>query len=127
VGRSPVPPFRLANELTAGEICYEWQTWSQYLGVHSTLGESLLQALVYIALAVAFAGAASVLVRSYAPHAYHTGIPEVVSILGGFVLDSFLSPWTLLIKAVGIALAVASGLSLGKEVRAPARVRRGLV
>jgi chloride channel 3/4/5 len=37
-------------------------------------------------------------------------------ILGGYVLDAFLSPWTLLIKALGLALAVASGLSLGKEV-----------
>jgi len=32
------------------------------------------------------------------------------------VFDSFLSPWTLLIKALGLALSVASGLSLGKEV-----------
>jgi len=32
------------------------------------------------------------------------------------VLDRFLTPWTLLIKALGLALAVASGLSLGKEV-----------
>lgn len=30
-------------------------------------------------------------------------------------MDAFLSPWTLLIKALGLALAVASGLSLGKE------------
>lgn len=36
-------------------------------------------------------------------------------ILGGYVLDAFLTPWTLLIKALGLALAVASGLSLGKE------------
>lgn len=40
----------------------------------------------------------------------------LMQILGGYVLDDFLSPWTLLIKAVGLALAVASGLSLGKEV-----------
>jgi hypothetical protein len=39
-------------------------------------------------------------------------------ILGGYVFDAFLSPWTLLIKALGLALAVASGLSLGKEVHA---------
>ena len=39
-------------------------------------------------------------------------------ILGGYVFDAFLTPWTLLIKALGLALAVASGLSLGKEVRA---------
>jgi len=38
-------------------------------------------------------------------------------ILGGYVFDAFLTPWTLLIKALGLALAVASGLSLGKEVR----------
>jgi chloride channel 3/4/5 len=36
-------------------------------------------------------------------------------ILGGYVFDAFLSPMTLLIKALGLALAVASGLSLGKE------------
>lgn len=42
----------------------------------------------------------------------------ILKILNGYVLDLFLSPWTLLVKAVGLALAVASGLSLGKEVRA---------
>ena len=39
-----------------------------------------------------------------------------LQILGGYVLDAFLTPWTLLIKSLGLALAVASGLSLGKEV-----------
>lgn len=39
-----------------------------------------------------------------------------LQILSGYVLDEFLSAWTLLIKALGLALAVASGLSLGKEV-----------
>jgi hypothetical protein len=38
-------------------------------------------------------------------------------ILGGYVLDAFLNAWTLLIKSLGLALAVSSGLSLGKEVR----------
>jgi len=37
-------------------------------------------------------------------------------ILGGYVFDAFLSSWTLLIKALGLALSVSSGLSLGKEV-----------
>lgn len=31
------------------------------------------------------------------------------------MFDAFLTPWTLLIKALGLALSVASGLSLGKE------------
>jgi chloride channel 3/4/5 len=30
-------------------------------------------------------------------------------------MSGFLSPWTLLIKSLGLPLAVASGLSLGKE------------
>jgi hypothetical protein len=37
-------------------------------------------------------------------------------ILGGYVFDAFLGSWTLLIKALGLALSVSSGLSLGKEV-----------
>ena len=37
-------------------------------------------------------------------------------IIGGYVFDSFLSTWTLVIKALGLALSVSSGLSLGKEV-----------
>ncbi|KDQ61345.1 hypothetical protein JAAARDRAFT_149999 [Jaapia argillacea MUCL 33604] len=101
--------------LDPGEICTEWRTWSQWLNVQSILGQSLLQSFVYMALAVAFASSAAVLVQTYAPYAFHTGIPEIKAILGGYVFDSFLSGWTLLIKGLGLALAVASGLSLGKE------------
>ncbi|TFK51880.1 hypothetical protein OE88DRAFT_1658562 [Heliocybe sulcata] len=101
--------------LDPGEICTEWRTWSEWFRIHSILGQSLLQSLVYMALAVAFAGSAAILVQSYAPYAFHTGIPEIKAILGGYVLDAFLSPWTLLIKGIGLALSVASGLSLGKE------------
>lgn len=101
--------------LDSGEICTSWQTWSEYLNVTSILGQSLLQSLIYIALAVVFSGSAAILVKSYAPYAFHTGIPEIKAILGGYVLDAFLSAWTLLIKSLGLALAVSSGLSLGKE------------
>ncbi|KAJ7460664.1 Cl-channel protein [Mycena latifolia] len=98
-----------------GEACTEWRTWAEFLGVRFILAQSLLHSFVYVSLAVAFAGSAAVLVKSYAPYAFHTGIPEIKAILGGYVLTSFLTPWTLLIKALGLALAVASGLSLGKE------------
>lgn len=64
---------------------------------------------------VAFAVSASFLVQVYAPFAFHTGIPEIKTILGGYIIDDFLSGWTLLIKSLGLPLAVASGLSLGKE------------
>ncbi|KAF5355341.1 hypothetical protein D9758_006073 [Tetrapyrgos nigripes] len=101
--------------LDPGEVCTEWQTWSEYLNIRFIFVESLLQSFIYIILALAFAGSSAVLVTTYAPYAFHTGIPEIKAILGGYVLDAFLTPWTLLIKALGLALAVASGLSLGKE------------
>ncbi|KIM44556.1 hypothetical protein M413DRAFT_66882 [Hebeloma cylindrosporum] len=101
--------------LDAGEICQEWQSWGDYFNVHSILGHSLLQAAIYVVLSIAFAGSAALLVVTYAPHAFHTGIPEIKAILGGYVFDAFLTPWTLLVKALVLALAVASGLSLGKE------------
>ncbi|PVG03313.1 Cl-channel protein [Serendipita vermifera] len=101
--------------LDAGEICQEWQTWSEYLHIHSIILEGSLQWLAYLSLGVAFAGSAAVLVKSYAPYAFHTGIPEIKAILGGYVFDEFLSPWTFVIKSLGLALSVASGLSLGKE------------
>lgn len=101
--------------LDAGEFCVEWQTWSQYFHIKSMFASSFLQAFVYISLAVIFGGTSAFLVENYAPYAFHTGIPEIKAILSGYVFDAFLSPWTLLIKALGLALAVASGLSLGKE------------
>ncbi|KAG8709838.1 hypothetical protein FRC08_017980 [Ceratobasidium sp. 394] len=85
--------------LDAGEVCNEWNTWSQYFGIRSIALTSLIQAFTYVLLAIAYSGSAAVLVQSYAPYAFHTGIPEIKAA----------------IKGVGLALAVASGLSLGKE------------
>jgi chloride channel 3/4/5 len=44
-----------------------------------------------------------------------SGISEVKCILSGFVIHGYLGFWTLFTKSVGLALSVASGLSLGKE------------
>ncbi|KAH9944710.1 chloride channel [Amylocystis lapponica] len=48
-------------------------------------------------------------------YAAGSGIPEVKTILSGFVIHGYLGGRTLFTKAVGLALSVASGLSLGKE------------
>ncbi|GAA5864466.1 hypothetical protein JCM3774_005137 [Rhodotorula dairenensis] len=48
-------------------------------------------------------------------YAAGSGIPEIKMILSGFVIRGYLGSWTLGVKAVGLALSVASGLSLGKE------------
>ncbi|KAM0793320.1 hypothetical protein ACM66B_000778 [Microbotryomycetes sp. NB124-2] len=44
-----------------------------------------------------------------------SGIPEIKTILSGFVIRGYLGAYTLVTKAIGLTLSVASGLSLGKE------------
>ncbi|KAI8928769.1 chloride channel [Entophlyctis helioformis] len=96
----------------ARDQCEDWVTWSSFSGVFWPWG---FEYLTYIATAVAFAVASAVLVETYAPYAAGSGIPEVKTILGGFIIRKFLGVWTLLIKCIGLVLAVASGLALGKE------------
>jgi len=49
-----------------------------------------------------FAGVAAYLVDVYSPYAAGSGIPEVKTILGGFVIRKFLGWWTLIIKSIGV-------------------------
>lgn len=51
---------------------------------------------------MAFAVCASVLVRDYATYAKHSGIPEIKTVLGGFVIQRFMGTWTLIIKSLGL-------------------------
>lgn len=44
-----------------------------------------------------------------------SGIPEIKTILGGFVIPDFLSLKVLVVKAVGAVFAVSTGMCLGKE------------
>lgn len=47
--------------------------------------------------------------------AYGSGVPEVKTILSGFVIRKFLGSYTLFTKSVALVFAIASGMSLGKE------------
>jgi hypothetical protein len=49
-----------------------------------------------------FAAAASLLVREFSPYAKHSGIPEIKTVLGGFVIRHFLGGWTLATKTIGL-------------------------
>lgn len=51
----------------------------------------------------------------FAPYACGSGIPEIKTILSGFIIRSYLGKWTLLVKSVGLMLSVSAGLCLGKE------------
>jgi len=66
-------------------------------------------------VAALFAFTAARLVKSFAPYAAGSGISEIKCIIAGFVMKGFLSGQTLLIKSIGLPLAIASGLSVGKE------------
>lgn len=37
---------------SAGEVCSEWETWSEYFGIRSIAATSLIQAFTYVLLAV---------------------------------------------------------------------------
>ncbi|KAF2645408.1 hypothetical protein P280DRAFT_389017 [Massarina eburnea CBS 473.64] len=86
--------------------CPEWKRWSGFWPVDYTL---------YILFGAFFSLTAAALVKLYAPYAAGSGISEMKCIIAGFVMKGFLGAWTLVIKSIGLPLAIASGLSVGKE------------
>ncbi|RKF73690.1 H exchange transporter 3 [Golovinomyces cichoracearum] len=95
--------------------CRDWIPWSTALAVGPVKRSWFLSYFFFTVFSVFFATVASFLVQEYAAHAKHSGIPEIKTILGGFVIRRFLSLWTLIVKSLGLCLAVASGMWLGKE------------
>ncbi|KAF7595656.1 glycerol ethanol, ferric requiring protein [Aspergillus hancockii] len=86
--------------------CPEWKAWTSFW---------LMNYILYIFFAALFAFIAASLVKSFAPYAAGSGISEIKCIIAGFVMKGFLGAWTLLIKSIALPLAIASGLSVGKE------------
>lgn len=87
------------------DACPEWRVWSSFWPA-SYLG--------FIAIGAFFAFLSARLVQM-APYAAGSGISEIKCILAGFVMSGFLGFWTLIIKSIGLPLAIASGLTVGKE------------
>ncbi|KAI1718411.1 voltage gated chloride channel domain-containing protein [Ditylenchus destructor] len=97
--------------------CSSWTTWPE-MAFHYYDRDFLYSSFdffFYVTWSVLMAGLAVTLVRTFAPYACGSGIPEIKCILSGFVIRGYLGKWTFLIKSVGLILASASGLSLGKE------------
>lgn len=95
--------------------CQDWTSWGTALHVRTSAGQYIVGYIFYLLCSVLFAACASILVKNFATYARHSGIPEIKTVLGGFVIRRFMGGWTLLIKSLGLCLAVASGLWLGKE------------
>ncbi|KAJ5199692.1 Cystathionine beta-synthase core [Penicillium cf. griseofulvum] len=86
--------------------CPEWKHWTSFW---------LINYVFYFFGALLLSSIAAVLVKSFAPYAAGSGISEIKCIIAGFVMKGFLGAWTLLIKSIALPLAIASGLSVGKE------------
>ncbi|GKT47286.1 putative choline-phosphate cytidylyltransferase [Colletotrichum spaethianum] len=86
--------------------CDEWHRWTGFAPANY---------VIYILFGTIFAFTSATLVKSFAPYAAGSGISEIKCIIAGFVMKGFLGFWTLLIKSVCLPLAIASGLSVGKE------------
>ncbi|TNN47064.1 H(+)/Cl(-) exchange transporter 4 [Liparis tanakae] len=134
-----------SNETTFADRdkCPQWQTWAELMTGHAEVssapggvqrapidlrpekqravsvfqggGAYVLNYFLYVLWALLFSFLAVSLVRVFAPYACGSGIPEIKTILSGFIIRGYLGKWTLLIKTVTLVLAVSSGLSLGKE------------
>lgn len=88
------------------EGCDEWKRWTSL---------TIANYFIYAIFAVLLAFVSAYLVKSYAPYAAGSGISEIKCIIAGFIMKGFLGFWTFLIKAICLPLAIASGLSVGKE------------
>lgn len=95
---------------------FQWLSWPEVFGEsRDGAGPFIISYLFYIIWALIFAALSASLVRMFAPYACGSGIPEIKTILSGFIIRGYLGKWTLIIKSVGLILSVSSGLSLGKE------------
>ena len=95
-----------------------WKTWPEVLGLDPksyAFAAYIISYMFYVSWALLFAFLAASFVRTYAPYACGSGIPEIKTILSGFIIRGYLGSWTLTIKSLGMMLTVAAGLSLGKE------------
>lgn len=116
------------NTTSKDQDCLDFQLWSEIyvsrfvvyiaFGVLFGLFSSGLTMLTRCSLPVA----PSSQTKETGPHLAKTmymaagsGIPEIKSILSGFVIPGFLSFKVLFIKALGAVFAVATGMCLGKE------------
>ena len=56
--------------------CSSWKEWSEIAGVTSDLGSYIFNYVIYVFIALIFAGVAGLYVTALAPYASGSGIPE---------------------------------------------------
>ena len=97
------------------EDCESWRTWNQLFHVESAGGSYVINYLFYVGLSVLFGSLCVTITYYFSPYAIGSGIPEVKTILSGFIIHGYLGIGSLIGKTLSLPLAVGAGLSLGKE------------
>lgn len=108
--------------------CLDWTPWRKAFSIQSSGGGYMAEYTLFVIFSVRkfrtisrlcssviqaiFAVSASFLVRSYAIYARHSGIPEIKTVLGGFVIRHFMGPWTLAIKSLGLVRGLRLMISI---------------
>jgi len=94
--------------------CARWLSWSQAL-FNYEYDNKFLNWFIYVFFAALFAALSSYLVVHVGPYSAMSGVAEIKTILGGFIIKQFLGVKTLIVKLIALPLALGSGLILGKE------------
>jgi chloride channel 3/4/5 len=118
-------------------VCPDWISWSILFDHFKLPFDVRFDFIIYVLLSVVLASVACIITlttkivggtipnqhnelqNKVKPRIMYTasgsGVPEVKTILSGFVITKFLGSYTLIAKTIALILAIASGMSLGKE------------
>ncbi|GKT91318.1 chloride channel (voltage gated) [Colletotrichum tofieldiae] len=119
---------RCCRDIAETDVCDAWSPWVD----ERQEGRYLASYAIYVLFALLFgavAGNVTMTTKSSLPAvdagamtegktmymAAGSGIPEIKTILSGFVIPHFLDLKVLIVKAVGATFAVSTGMCLGKE------------
>jgi chloride channel 3/4/5 len=97
----------------SGEYCKDYISWSAYLfNTQITVFDFIL----YLSSSILFGTTSMYILQEYSwQHSTGSGLSEIKTILGGFIINGFFSFKTLLIKSTSLILSISSGLTIGKE------------
>ena len=101
--------------------CKDWRPWAKAMGISNKGGSYIIEYFFFVCFSVCvfspqdgppanpsqilFATCASLLVNKYSLYAKQSGIPEIKTVLGGFVIRRFLGTWTLVIKSLVVSVS----------------------
>jgi chloride channel 3/4/5 len=87
----------------AGDSCDNWKSWSQLI---SGSQNQYADYAIYVFSGILLAMMSGYFTLVFSEKAAGGGIPEVKSVLGGFIFRQILGAWVLFIKTIGIVIFI---------------------